>query len=52
MKVKSGCHFLLFWQNQNYGNNTVVDEYVAIPLVAVTEDIYNQYEIGDTYCVD
>jgi hypothetical protein len=30
----------------------VVDEYGAIPSGAVTEDIFNQYEIGDTYCVD
>ena len=30
----------------------MVDEYGAIPWVAVTENIFNQYEIGDTYCVD
>ena len=51
-KEKSGGNFLFFWQNQNYSNNTVVDEYGAIPSGAVTEDIFNQYEIGDIYCAD
>ncbi len=50
-KEKSGGNFLFFWQNQNYSNNTVVDEYGAIPSGAVTGDIFNQYEIGDIYCV-
>ena len=51
-KEKSGGNFLFFWQNKNYSNNTMVGEYGAIPWVAVTENIFNQYEIGDTYCVD
>jgi hypothetical protein len=51
-KEKSGGNFLFFWQKQNYSNNTVVDEYGAIPSGAVTEEIFNQYEIGDTYCID
>ena len=51
-KEKTGDNFLFFWNEQNHRNNTVLDEYSAIPSVAVTEEIYNQYKIGDTYCVD
>ena len=51
-KEKSGGNFLFFWKEQNYSNNTEVNEYGAISSGAVTEEIYNQYEIGDTYCVD
>ena len=51
-KEKTGDNFLFFWKEQNYRNNTVLDEYSAIPSGAVTEEIYNQYKIGDTYCVD
>ena len=43
---------MFFWNEQNHRNNTVLDEYGAIPSGAVTEEIYNQYKIGDTYCVD
>ena len=51
-KEKTGGNFLFFWNEQNRRNNTVLDEYGAIPSGAVTEEIYNQYKIGDTYCVD
>mgnify|MGYP001159397816 FL=1 len=51
-KEKTGNNFLFFWNEQNHRNNTVLDEYGAIPSGAVTEEIYNQYKIGDTYCVN
>tara|TARA_B100001109_G_scaffold121400_2_gene98857 strand:- start:3752 stop:3985 length:234 start_codon:yes stop_codon:yes gene_type:complete len=51
-KEKTGENFLFFWNEKNYRNNTVLDEYGAIPSGAVTEEIYNQYKIGDTYCVE
>jgi hypothetical protein len=51
-KEKAGENFLFFWNEKNYRNNTVLDEYGAIPSGAVTEEIYNQYKIGDTYCVE
>ena len=51
-KEKTGDNFLFFWEEKNHRNNTVLDEYGAIPSGAVTEEIYNQYKIGDTYCVD
>jgi hypothetical protein len=46
---------LFFFQNGNGGittNQTVLDEYGAIPSGAVTEEVFNQYEVGDTYCID
>ena len=43
---------MFFLKEQNYSNNKVVNEYEVIPSGAVTEEIYNQYNIGDTYCVD
>ena len=51
-KEKSGGNFLFFWKEQNYSNNTLVNEYGVIPSGAVTEEIYNQFNIGDTYCID
>ena len=46
---------MFFFQNGNGGitsNQTVLDEYGAIPSGAVTEEVFNQYEVGDTYCRD
>ena len=51
-KEKSGSNFLFFWQNQNYSNNNVPNKYGAIPSGAVTEEVYNQHQVGDTYCSD
>ena len=44
-KEKTGKNFLFFWNEQNRRNNSVLDEYGAIPSGAVTEEIYNQYKI-------
>ena len=47
--------FFIFFQNGNGGitsNQTVLDEYGAIPSGSVTEEVYNQCEVGDTYCID
>ena len=52
-KEKSGSNFLFFWEEGNlFSNNTFVDEYGAIPSGVVSEDVYNQYQVGDTYCTD
>ena len=54
-KENIGGNFLFFFQNGNGGitsNQTVLDEYGAIPSGAVTEEVYNQYDVGDTYCRD
>jgi hypothetical protein len=54
-KEKSGSNFLFFWNDNNNGffnDNNVVDENGLIPSGAVTEEIYNKHEVGDTYCVD
>ncbi|MEK9612737.1 MAG: hypothetical protein VW080_02280 [Flavobacteriaceae bacterium] len=54
-KEKTGNNFLFFFAdeyNRLYNNTTVVDEYGALPSGAVTEEIYNQYEVGDTYCIE
>tara|TARA_B100001093_G_scaffold236833_1_gene226926 strand:- start:62 stop:304 length:243 start_codon:yes stop_codon:yes gene_type:complete len=54
-KEKTGGNFLFFFQNGNVGvtsNQTVLDEYGAIPSGAVTEEVFNQYEVGDTYCLE
>ena len=54
-KEKIGDNFLFFFQNGNGGittNQTVLDEYGAIPSGAVTEEVFNLYEVGDTYCID
>ena len=55
IKENIGGNFLFFFQNGNGGitsNQTVLDEYGAIPSGAVTEEVFNQYEVGDTYCRD
>ena len=54
-KENTGVNFLFFFQNGNGGitsNQIVLDEYGAIPSGSVTEEVYNQYEVGDTYCID
>ena len=49
-KEISGSNFLFFWQIENYDNIGLEAE--PIPSGAVSEEIYNQYDIGDIYCVD
>jgi len=54
-KENIGDNFLFFFQNGNGGittNPTVLDEYGAILSGAVIEEVFNQYEVGDTYCID
>jgi hypothetical protein len=54
-KEKTKVNFLFFFEdsrNSFVNNETVVDEYGAIPSGAVTEEVYNQHEVGDTYCLD
>ncbi len=54
-KENTGVNFLFFFKDDRgtFGNNeNIVDEYGAIPSGAVTEEVYNQYEVGDTYCRD
>ena len=55
-KENTGVNFLFFFEDDrnpfNVTNQTVVDEYGAIPSGAVTEEVFNQYEVGDTYCID
>ena len=54
-KENTGVNFLFFFEDRNplsVTNQTVVDEYGAIPSGAVTEEVFNQYEVGDTYCID
>ena len=41
---------MFFWQIENYDNIGLEAE--PIPSGAVSEEIYNQYDIGDIYCVD
>ena len=44
-KENTGGNFLFFFQNGNGGittNQTVLDEYGAIPSGAVTDEVYNQ----------
>ena len=49
-KEISGSNFLFFWQVENYDNVGLEAE--PIHSGAVSEEIYNQYDIGDIYCVD
>lgn len=51
-KEKTGINFLFFFDEGINGNNDTVDEYGTIPSGAVTEEVFNQYEVGDTYCID
>lgn len=54
-KENTGVNFLFFFEddrNPLVNNQIVVDEYGAIPSGAVTEEVFNQYEVGDTYCID
>ena len=49
-KEITATNFLFFWQVENYDNVGLEAE--PIPSGAVSEEIYNQYDIGDIYCVD
>ena len=49
-KEISGSNFLFFWKIENYDNVGLEAE--PIPSGAVSEEIYNQYNIGDIYCVE
>lgn len=54
-KENTGINFLFFFEDDrtSFGNSeNIVDEYGAIPSGAVTEEVFNQYEVGDTYCID
>tara|TARA_Y100000385_G_C12999009_1_gene596253 strand:- start:728 stop:970 length:243 start_codon:yes stop_codon:yes gene_type:complete len=54
-KEKTGVNFLFFFIDNNNliaNNDNIIDEYGAIPSGAVSEEVYNQYEVGDTYCLD
>jgi len=54
-KENTGVNFLFFFEddrNPFLNNENIVDEYGAIPSGAVTEEVFNQYEVGDTYCID
>ena len=51
-KGKTGINFLFFFDEGINGNDDTVDEYGTIPSGAVTEEVFNQYEVGDTYCID
>ena len=51
-KEKTGINFLFFFDDGINRNQATVDEFGAIPSGAVTETVYNQYEVGDTYCRD
>ena len=54
-KENTGVNFLFFFFIVNGGitsNQTVLYEYGAIPSGSVTEAVYSQYEVGDTYCID
>ena len=51
-KEKTGINFLFFFDEGINGNDDTVDEYGTIPSGAVTEEVFNQYVVGDTYCID
>ena len=57
-KEKTGTNFLFFFDDRNDRfspvnmDQPIVDEYGAIPSGAVTEEVYGQYQIGDTYCLE
>ena len=54
-KENTGLNFLFFFQDDRspfVNNQTVVGEYGAIPSGSVTEEVYNQYVVGDIYCRD
>jgi hypothetical protein len=54
-KENTGINFLFFFEDDrtSFGNSeNIVDEYGAIPSGEVTEEVFNQYEVGDTYCID
>ena len=55
-KENTGVNFLFFFEDDrnplSVTNQTIVGEYGAIPSGAVTEEVFNQYEVGDIYCRD
>ena len=54
-KENIGVNFLFFFEDDKspfVNNENIVDEYGAILSGAVTEEVFNQYEVGDTYCRD
>jgi hypothetical protein len=53
-KENNGSTYLFYWDKGITANSNIEDEYSfrAVPSGAVTKEIYNKYEVGDTYCVD
>jgi len=52
-KEKTGINFLFFFDDGvDRNNRATVNEYGIIATGAVTEEVFNQYEVGDTYCRD
>ena len=52
-KEKTGINFLFFFDDGiDRNNRATVNEYDIIAKGAVTEEVFNQYEVGDTYCID
>ena len=45
---------MFYWDKDITANSNVEDEYSfrAVPSGAVTKEIYNKHEVGDTYCLD
>ena len=54
-KEKSGSNFLFFFEdeyNSLFNNPAVLDQYGAIPSGSVSEEVYNNYDVGDVYCIE
>ena len=54
-KEKSGSNFLFFFEdeyNPLFNKPAVLDQYGAIPSGSVSEEVYNNYEVGDVYCIE
>ena len=50
-RKESNNNIYLFFWNENSQNNLGLDA-SPIPSGSVSKEIYNKYDVGDTYCLD
>ena len=50
-KAEGGGNFYFYWQDTIF-NQPDLDDNTDLPSGSVTEEVYNTYVVGDTYCVD
>ena len=50
-KAEGGGNFYFYWQDELI-NQTNIDDNGDLPSGSVTEEDYNSFAVGETYCID